>query len=239
MSYTYSRARKRYLMNIEDIVKTSKDADTANLCPSLRVRNLAHGSAIVLASAGVENYLEDLITDWARAIANPPLPVSGLPEQTRAFLLNGPGIRSAYRKSILLEQGESSVLEALCRHISDNGEFRFANPNSLVSPSSLYQLLRDSKYPSEENLTRLFNRCGIKNLFVALHTLAKRDVKPLLRSFGDVRTQLAHNGMPVGINGQDVRDRIKDVSAVVGYIDRLFYKHTKAMYGVASWTVAP
>jgi hypothetical protein len=235
MPYAYSRARKRFNADIEGLLITTREAESP-LCASSRVRGLAHGSAVLLASAKVESYLEDLILDWGQAINSNGVLSGDLPRHTRAFLLNGSAIKAAYRKLLLLEHGEKTFLDLIGQHLEPTGEYRFANETTPVSSNSIGLVLKDVKYPSEENLNRLFFRCGISAIFTSLNTLAKRDVLPLLRSFNDVRTELAHEGLPVGLNGKDVRQRIKGISAVVGYIDRAFYKHTIKLLGPNSWT---
>jgi len=235
MAYVYSRARKRFNAEVKDLLVSTREAESP-LCTSARVRDLAHGSAVILTSAKVESYLEDLILDWGKAINSTGILAGTLPKQTRAFLLNGSSVRAAYRKLFLLEHGEKNFLELIGQHIGPSGEYRFAIGTTAISPTSINLILKDVKYPSEENLNKLFFRCGITALFTSLNTVAKRDVLPLLKSFNDVRTELAHEGLPVGINGKDVRERIRDIAAVVGYIDRAFYKHTTKLFGPSSWT---
>ena len=94
----------------------------------------------------------------------------------------------------------------------------------------------DVKYPSTKNLRKLFRRLGIDPVFDRLNAVAKRDVESLLTSFNDVRTEMAHQGMPIGMSVGDIKARINDISLVVGYIDRLFYSHVSKTTGVVCWT---
>jgi hypothetical protein len=50
------------------------------------------------------------------------------------------------------------------------------------------QIHTDKKYPSPDNIKRLFNRLGIDKVFDKLNAKAKADVKANLQSFNDIRT---------------------------------------------------
>lgn len=235
MAYVYSRARKTFDTGINDLLVTSKEADT-HLCSSARVRALAHASAVVIANTRVESYLEDLILDWAAAIGNANLTASILPGETRAFLLNGSTIRQAYRKLLLMEQGERDFVRLISSQLGAQGEYRFAIDATIINASHLRPIIDQVKYPSEANLRKLFARCGIADIFTALNAVAKRDVLPLHKSFSDLRTAIAHEGLPVGKNGKDVRDRIREIKMLIGYLDRVFYRHSNAHLGPTAWT---
>lgn len=235
MAYAYSRARKSFHQEVNDLLASSQQADS-NPCPP-RVSRLAHASAIVLTSAKVENYLEDLITDWSLALSSSTYTAGALPSKTRAFLLSGASMHAAYRKLLLQEKGEKDFLEMLGSQLGPTGEFRFVRIDCVIDSTAMTRIYKDVKYPSKENLVKLFSRCGIDNIFTALNKLANRDVELLHRSFSDLRTSIAHRGLPVGINGSDVRTRIKEMSSVVGYLDRVFYAHNRAFFDSSTWIV--
>jgi hypothetical protein len=236
MAYAYSRARKSFHVSINDLISTSREADTA-ACSSMRARNLAHASAVILASTKVELYLEDLLLDWGLALANVGTQAGSLPYETRAYLLSGGAAKSAHRKLLLLDHGERQFLEIIARELRVAGEYRYARDGTIIIAQNIGSLLKDVKYPSEQNLKKLFYRCGISNIFASMNSIARRDVLSLHQSFSDLRTQIAHVGLPVGINGRDARERIKDISAVVGYLDRAFYRHNQRLFGIATWTL--
>lgn len=233
MPYSYSGARKQYIAELAIISATLKDAFSAkHLARS--VKEYALCSAVILTSAKVETYLETLVSDWCRAILANALLTDALPVNTRAFLLNHPAIESAYRK-FAYRQDESEFLPDLGKLVGSN-IFDFANNGQRVPAFQANRVYSDSKYPSPKNIKRLFRRCGIDPVFPKLNAIAKKDVENLITSFNDVRTEMAHEGMPVGLSASDVRARIADARSFVGYIDRLFYAHVLKTTGGACWT---
>lgn len=236
MAYVYSRARKIYRSAVKDLLLSSREADTKS-CTSARVQKLAHASAVIITSTKVESYLENLILDWGAAIGTGNFTVAALPKETRAFLLNGTGIRNAYRKLLLVEHGERDFLRLASAQIGPEGEYRFAVDATVIGAGHLRSIIQEVKYPSETNVKKLFSRCGLNDIFAACNAVAKRDVLPLHTSFSDLRTEIAHEGLPVGINGKDIRDRIQEISTLIGYFDRAFYKHSNSLFGPSAWTV--
>jgi hypothetical protein len=114
-------------------------------------------------------------------------------------------------------------------------QYEFAIDGRPLPAFSIASVYADRKYPSPKNLRRLFNRLGLPNIFALLNRLARRDTEALLTSFNDLRTEMAHSGMPVGLSSGDIRHRIKDVQLVVGCIDRTFYSHVCGPVGFQCW----
>ncbi|WP_109488443.1 HEPN domain-containing protein [Occallatibacter savannae] len=234
MPYRYSRARKQFIADVGVVLTTLKDAFSP-ACTSTSVQNYALCSAVILTSAGFESYLETLVSDWCRALLANGINTDLLPLNTRAFLLNDPAIEGAYKKFIL-RQNESDFLPEIGGLVG-NDIFLFAKNGEVIPAFQPRRLYSDCKYPSPNNIKRLFRRCGIDSVFAKLAAVAQKNVENLLTSFNDVRTEMAHDGMPVGLSATDVRARISDAKSVIGYIDRVFYAHVRKQTGEASWTV--
>jgi hypothetical protein len=234
MPYCYSRARKQFNADIVVIDSTLKAAFSPK-CTVNSVREYALCSAVILTSAKFETYLETLVADWCRALLANGLLTDSLPLSTRAFLLNDPAVENAYRR-LVYRQDESVFLPEI-GDLVGNPAFLFAKNGEPVPVFQARRLYSDSKYPSPKNLKRLFRRCGIEPIFSKLAAVAKKNVENLLTSFNDVRTEMAHEGMPIGLSARDVRARIADARSVVGYIDRVFYAHVVATTGTGCWTV--
>lgn len=234
MPYRYSRARKQFIADVVAIDSTLRDAFSPK-CTPRSVREYALCSAVILTSAKFETYLETLISDWCRALLANGLLTDSLPLSTRAFLLNDPVVESAYRR-LVYRQDESEFLSEI-GNLVGNPVFLFAKNGEPVPVFQARRVYSDSKYPSPRNLKRLFRRCGIEPIFSKLAAVAKKNVENLLTSFNDVRTEMAHQGMPIGLSASDVRARIADARSVVGYIDRVFYAHVQRTTGIVSWTV--
>ncbi len=233
MPYRYSRARKQFGADLNVIRTTLREAYSPK-CTSQRVKEYALCSAVILTSAKLETYLETLISDWCKAFATNGLLTDSLPLSTRAFLFNDPGIEAAYKK--LVYQADESRFLPEIGSLVGNSVFLFGKNGEPVPAFQARRVYSDSKYPSPRNIKRLFRRCGIDPLFPRLDSLAKQNVEYLLTSFNDVRTEMAHQGMPIGLSSGDVKARIADAKLVAGYIDRVFYAHVVKTTGAASWT---
>lgn len=233
MGYTRSRARKQFDADVSLLLQTVRIA-YGRQCSSSAVREYALFSAVLLCSARLESYIEDLLTDWARSIRAQGVTTDKLPRRLRAYLLTQPTITAAYRKS-LAENDETLLLSKLELLIGQtNYEFALDGRPLPNFPASL--LYSDRKYPSPKNLKRLFNRFGLSNVFHSLNKLAKRDTEAILTSFNDLRTEMAHVGMPVGLSVLDIKTKILDIKFLVSSIDRMFYSQVISSVGFRCWT---
>lgn len=233
MAYRVSRARKQFATEIRTIQSALREAHSSK-CSSTRVREMALCSAVILCSAKLESYIEDLVSDWAKAVVAQGLTTDKLHNHTRSFLLNHPSVEAVYRR-YLLDGDETELLKSLAG-LFPSKHFSFAASGQAVPPFMAQRIYRDIKYPSPKNVVRLFNRCGIPVLFHALNSVAKKDVESLLISFNDIRTEMAHEGMPVGASAGDIKKHISNVIELVGYIDRIFYSHVAKTNGSSCWT---
>jgi hypothetical protein len=233
MAYRRSRARTQFDAEIREILRIVGEAHSKK-CSSAAVREYALCNAILLTSAKLESYLEDLVADWAASIRSKGITTERLPRRTRAFLLNQPTIISAYRR-FFAEEDEAALLTKIETTIAQ-AQYEFALDGRGLPVFHAKVLYADRKYPSPKNLRRLFDRLGIENIFIELNKLAKRDAEGMLTSFNDLRTELAHVGMPVGVPATDIKNRIRDTAAMVGYIDRVFFRSVRASVGSDCWT---
>jgi len=233
MAYVRSRARKQFELDLANILATIRAAYSPQ-CSSTSVREFALCSGVLLCSAKVESYLEDLLADWAKAVKSNGVTTDKVPRTVRAFLLGQQALTSAYRRFIAEE--DEAVLLSRVEPFIGKPHFEIAidgRPLPVFSGSVLYS---DRKYPSPKNLKRLFGRFGIANVFNSMNRIARRDTEALLKSFNDLRTEMAHVGMPVGLSVTDIKKRIVDVQAVVGFVDRMFFEHVAKTVGRDCWT---
>src|SRR5579863_6235850 len=230
MPYRRSRARKRFDADTATLLSTVREAYSRR-CPSSSVRQLALCSAVVLCSARLESYIEDLLGDWSRSLNAPHVTTDRLPKRTRAFLLSQAGV-SAYRRYVCYD--DETHLLAKLEPLVGQLHYDLGIDGRAVPPFPLQSIYSDRKYPSPKNLRRLFNRLGVSNIFDDLNRVARRDTQALLTSFNDLRTELAHVGMPVGLTPDDIKAGIGNVRSLVGYIDRAFYSLVAKSIGAAS-----
>jgi hypothetical protein len=235
MPYLRSRARKRFDFETGNFLKTLGEAYSSS-CSSASVRAFALCSAVMLCSARIESYLEDLLGDWSQSVKAPHLTTNNLPKRTRAFLLNHTGVSAAYRRYVCYGS-ESELLTKLEAQVIGQTAYEFAIDGRAIPAFPINAIYKDRKYPSVRNLQELFNRFGFPNIFDELNRIGRRDTKALLVSFNDLRTEMAHSGMPVGLTPGDIRLHVKNMRSLVGYIDRVFYSHVAKTLGAARWVV--
>lgn|ERR1035441_543361 len=234
MAYRQSRARRRFDVEVGRLLGTVREAHSSK-CSSSAVREFALCSAVLLCSARMESYIEDLLADWGGAVKTQILTTEKLPRRIRAFLLNQPAVVAAYRQYIV-DGDEAGILTKL-ETLIGGPHYDFAIDGRRVPPFAVEVVYKDRKYPSPKNIRKLFGRFGVMNVFDELDRIARRDTEAMLTSFNDLRTEMAHVGVPVGLNAADIKQHIQNVQTLVGYIDRMFFGHVSRSVGAACWMV--
>jgi hypothetical protein len=234
MPYYRSRARKQFDIDTTGLLNTVREAFSKK-CSSPSVREFALCSAVLLCSARLESYLEDLLADWSQSVRTHGLTTDKLNKRTRAFLLNRSEVAAAYRRFVCY--GDESELLTRLEALIETTHYDFGINDRPIPSFPAQAIYRDRKYPSAKNLQALFSRFGFPNIFHQLSSIASRDTKALLTSFNDLRGEMAHMGMPPGLTSGDIRHHVMNVRSLVGYIDRVFYSHVAKSIGSRCWTV--
>lgn len=234
MPYRYSKARLTHRNKVTALLQTESETYRAKPLSKPAKDNALCG-AMLLCSAAFESYIEDLISDWATAITSNSIQTDKLPKSVRLFLLNNPRVLAAYRR--FFYDGDEGALFTSLESAMLGGSIVFAHdgrPVPLFAAGAVYNKV---KYPSPRNLAKLFKRLGIGDPFGTLNRIAKVDVAARMESFNDVRTAMAHSGVPPGLSRTDVRDHIASSTRTVGYIDRMFYNYVSQSIGYNCWEV--
>ncbi|MBC7837677.1 MAG: hypothetical protein H7Y39_03410 [Nitrospiraceae bacterium] len=84
-------------------------------------------------------------------------------------------------------------------------------------------LVESKGYPSSENLKIVFHKLGV-SIFTECNRKMRTDVAALIDSIGDLRSEMAHLGVPSGITENDVEKKIKDLRNIVVTIDRIVHE---------------
>jgi hypothetical protein len=233
MAYKRSRARAALQGAYSGILATVKSANKN--APDPKIRDYVVAASIFLAHAELENYIADLFESFAMAACVRVSKGSALPELLRSHLF----IEKANLKSIIGSFIAGKSEERLLR------SFAYAlknSPGSIINdgvPLTAFvgkDIYTTQKYPSLDNLRKVFLRIGVSNVFDRASAHLHQDAAALLESLGSLRTQLAHTGTLPGISPRDVRDRLKDTERFVGAIDRVMFKETSANLGPATWS---
>ncbi|MBV9788968.1 MAG: hypothetical protein JOZ51_12375 [Chloroflexi bacterium] len=232
MPYTKSRARKAFDIEVDELIKVIREAHSRK-CNLPNVRSHVLCSAVMLCSAKVEVYLEDVISDWINLINASGIRTDQLPRNFRAYYLNNSSTVSLY-KSFFASNDEVDFLKKLSNTLGQ--DFRQVAIDGVNVPVlQTRYIYADKKYPSPDNMKHLFNRLGISDIFSQLNKSARTDLKAVLVSFNDIRTSVAHQGVPVGLTAKDIGLRLKDVKRVVSHIDKILYFHVVKHTGAICW----
>jgi hypothetical protein len=231
--YVKSRARKEFDGEIDKLIRIIRTAFSAK-CNLKDVREHVLASVMVQGSAKMEVYLTSLVSDWVNRANAAGLLVDQLPPQLRAYQLNELAVQGAYSHYIAFGN-EPELLDKLAGRLN-HASHRFALNGQACPALDSERLCKDRRYPSQRNLKVLFHRFGIVKLFDQLAKSAKAGVSLLLDSFNDVRTELAHEGIPPGLTAGDIRKRLRDAAKFIGHIDRVFFANVGSVGAVSLWT---
>lgn len=230
MSYVKSSSRTAFEGRIDGLRKSAKVASTKSRKIPREVRDLAFHAAILETSAALEEYIKNLLEDYAYRSRSIGLQMGRLPQSVRTFLLIHGTL--PHFENLALSRDERRALEKL----DINGKaFSVLDPTAPIGRDvNIGALLDKKKYPSPKNWITLFCRLGIKDIFAAADVRLKRDTKLLLQSFNDVRTALAHGEAP-SLTYDDVVRHLGNMKCLVGAVDRVLFSHLCSHSGKPSW----
>lgn len=232
MAYQTSKARRNLQGALRSVSLRTRLAEKKTVQSDLREYAIA--ASIFLAHAEIENYVADILSAFSLAVVSLSPKGSKLPPHLQAHLFIEKSNARVHFGNFLAASSERDLL----RHLSQSmrgpaGTYL----NDAVAAQSFTgaDVFTKIKYPSEDNLKKLFFRLGIDNLFGKLSGILKQDSSALLQSVSSLRTQLAHTGTLPGISCKDVRDKLKDTDKFVGALDRVMYEVTSSNFGATLW----
>ncbi len=233
MAYKKSRPRQDFDNGLTHISTTLRVASTSGIQPD--VLELVLSSSVLLCSAKIESYTEDIFDKIADALSTSTIKVHKLPLELRTYLFgcNDP-ITSAYKRHVAFGE-EKAFLKSMGNYLSTSTVASFSNHHSAIPRVSGNQICGKKKYPSPENIELLYNRLGIPNIFANLNKIGKRDVKLELDSFNSLRTALAHTGLGPTMNAADIQGHLSKMQGMIGLIDREISRHCIRWMGMAHW----
>lgn len=231
MPYRLSRARREFESEVTQLVEDLRVAHKSAGVSSA-VRSHVTCSCVLLCMARLEGYIQDVVSEWVRRLGRGATVAASLPATLRALYLHDGAIVSAY-KHYLLSGDESRFLDAVSRTLGSSS-LQLASDVAVV-PFLEPKRATAKKYPSPDNVKRLFARLGIPNVFQQLNMSSRSDLKNALQSFNDVRTAVAHDGVPPGSSYKDIKRQLLEMKQLVAHMDRLLYGHAVRYGGPGNW----
>src|SRR5687768_4231791 len=118
MPYSKSRARKSFEFEIDKMISVIKVTFSNKSLPS-DTKNYVLSCAIMLGSAKMEVYIEDVFEGWIRKVNNAGLTSSHLPPNLIAVYLTQPNTINAFKK-LIIDNNESQFIDLIVPQLNDN-----------------------------------------------------------------------------------------------------------------------
>lgn len=231
-SYEKSRACKTCELEFVELSRINNEAHSDD-CKLHAVRVSVLSNSMLIGSAKLENYLSDVIGDWASQVNASQLRTDELPLTIRARFFNQSDVLGTYSSYFQTHDEIALARKTITLMSRDRTDSAGTEPRPRIYAN---WILEGCKYPSPDNLRHLFRRLGVNDLFKELNVLARRDVELTIRSFNDLRSELAHQGNVSGVTYQDVSDKLEEALEVVHLIDQVLFKEIGEIGGNLLWT---
>ena len=233
MSYTKSTARQVYENFSNQLMSLAKSTEKIRI-PILTYdhKNLIYQSLIVLLCSAIEEYHKNFIEDWFFKLKASNVPMEKIPLNARMYglLYN----TENYYKNLFYDRNkEKDILEKLA---NNKGLLK-----KYVDDAELFDMhwfaksvWNNKKYPSTKNVSILYNRLGISNIFDVLARLKHKDYKMQLESFLSIRESITHEGAGA-VTYTDVKNHICFINELIYLLDKELYKHCCTIAGSVYW----
>lgn len=233
MPYTKSQARKTFDAEIDKMISVIKSTFN-NTAISSDTKQYVLSCCVMLGTAKIEVYIEDFFDAWVGKINTTALTSSNLPNNLKALYINQPFLNNGF-KNLIIENSESKYFDTVADQLG-NSNFHLTDLTKPLPRLDARRIYQNKKYPSPDNVETLFKRIGINKVFNELNKSAQADLKNVLKSFNDIRTSVAHDGIPVGINNTDIINNLKQIKHLLYHIDKTLFKHINKHTTNATWT---
>jgi hypothetical protein len=232
MPYLVSSSRNTTKLEFKEIKSRIRKSQNKSIDPAIREYVVA--ASIFLAHAILENYISDIFSSFASAIQSSPIKGGEIPDALRAHLFLSKIDKTKIYGSAVGIHAESESLTSLSNALK-NSAGTVVDDAKTIFRFYGKDIYTNHKYPSADNLKKIFQRIGEPKIFQQLDIVIKRDSRSLLESMGSLRTQLAHTGQLPGVSPSDVVAKIVDLEVFVSALDRVMHKIIARSFGQAIW----
>lgn len=233
MPYSKSTARVEFDITANYLLEKAQETEhiPLSIMPQ-ELKILVYQAVLVMLSSNVEEYHKHVIEDWFYQMRHQGALMDKVPLHTRMLGL--------------LKSTEAGVKDYLYKRASEKNSIE----NFITNKSMLTKLLDDSevfdieslhekvwgdkKYPSQDNIKILYNRIGIPDIFKRINVKTHKNYKPLLKSFNDIRSSIAHTGS-VSITYDDIKNQKDFICEFIYILDKELYCHCCATSGSQYW----
>lgn len=230
MPYSRTAAREAADQRMRDIRKPFVFAKARPRAIPTEVRDAIFQNCVFQLSAVFEDYIYQVLTSWLTRIRVSNLPAGSLSKELRLsqILVEFDKIYRDYWSDL----DEGRARNQLAAKIS----LMLALDDSYVTPTVMPDaIFKNSKFPTERNLKRLFKRFGVDNVSNEISRRTRSDFGLNLRSFMDIRNALAHE-FPPDITDLDVKKYLNWVDMWISAFDRTVYSLVCRTTGSQHWS---
>lgn len=232
MPYSVSAARKTTRLDFKEI--KSRIRKSQNKKVESTIREYVIAASIFLAHATLENYISDIFSGFANGIQSSPIKGSEIPESLQAHLFLHRIDKTKIYGAAIGTHSEVESLTSIAKSLKSHAGTVVDNTTTIFRFTGK-DIFTNHKYPSVENIKKIFHRIGEPKIFTKLDIVLKNSSQSLLESLGSLRSQLAHTGQIPGVSPSDVIKRIEDVELFISAIDRVMYKLVTSFSDQRTW----
>lgn len=232
MSYSYSRPYKEFLISIDQILQTLRKSKLKrNNGLEISFKEYILASAVFLAHAELENYIQDIFDLYLRNLSDKKS--SEIHHALKIFLVYKFMRKNEIYLSVL-KKDEKSVFKYIDTELKSSSKHIFDKDLNIhmLKGAEVYEEL---KYPSSRNLMKIYNRLGCTDIFNQVSREISKDSKSILEQIGTYRTSLAHNASLIGVSADDIIICLNDLKIFTKGLDRVLYKHIVSNYKQVFW----
>lgn len=225
--YCRSRARDDLELVLKDLQQQS--VQVSKLEVPVAISQSVYRAAIFQTSAALEDYLRNVFEDWLFSIKTHNKLVTDLPDSLRSYV-SILKVEPMFRNYFIGNEEWKLIT---------NGKVQLIGSETKIEHLNASTLIHDRKYPSQKNIQGLFRRFGIDDIFVEANKKGQKDFKLVLKSFSDMRTEIAHKiSTNLSLTFTDVEEKLDSITEFVSVLDRILYSHVARSCGHECWTRA-
>lgn len=228
MPYSKSKALKQFELATDSLLAKCSECKSAKV--SYDLKTLAFQGVILLTCSSLENYLKSLVDDWIFQLKFQNATMANIPDKTRRILYirNQSGIFKGFTFS-----GNES--EASSKIKFDQFAFLLSVDSALI-PSYMkgVHIYVNKKYPSIENIKKIFSTLAIEDIFRIMHTRFRKNYSLYLESFLGIRESLAHE-FPPDVSYFDAKRQLTNMRTMTRKIDSIAFSHLSKNSGNRYW----
>lgn len=228
MPYSKSKALQQFELAVENLLARCDECKSAKI--SYDLKTLAFQGVILLTCSSLENYLKSLMDDWVFQLKSQQATMAHVPDKTRKILYvrNQSGLFKGFTFNGNENETSSKVK-------FNQFAFLLSNDSALV-PSYMkgVHIYANKKYPSIDNIKKLFSTLAIEDIFRVMHVKFKKNYSLYLESFLDVRESLAHE-FPPDVSYADAKRQVTNIRTLTRKIDSIAFAHLSKTSSKCYW----